>query len=250
MLRRIGGSEPLWLHVKPLSMEFIHAIDLRNWFPCYNLALSGRLISPNALALLDKGVGEIHRLIDDTPLEDLALGLHPPSAVTPRATGEIIRAGILRQGMKIANGFNEVELMSEKTKQDALRCSDVELTFERIRREVAPNAVSRLSCLYLAERSEDGEAMLRTMLGEDIYILRVRLVFNLRLTKVDASWFDGFFDSNDVEDVHRYWQGLEKSGGKRWEYLFDGVLEVEDPVQIEFVRKHGAKLVSAARRSV
>jgi hypothetical protein len=101
-------------------MEFIHAIDLGNWFPCHNLALSGRLMSPNALALLDKGVGEIHQFIDATPLEDLSLGLHPQSAVTPRAAGEIVRAGILRQGMRIANGFNEVELMSDETKQDAL----------------------------------------------------------------------------------------------------------------------------------
>lgn len=231
-------------------MEFIHAIDLRDWYPCHNLALSGRLISPNALALLDKGVGEIHRSIDDTPLEDLAMGLHPPSAVTPRAAGEVIRGGILRQGLKIANGFNEVELMSEETRLHALRSSDVELTFERIRREVAPNAVSRLSCLYLAERSADGEAMLRGMLGRNIYILQVRPIVTLRLTKADAAWFDGFFDSNDVEDVRRYWNSLPKPDGEDWEYLFDGVLKVENPAQIEYVRKHGSTLASAARKPI
>lgn len=229
-------------------MEFIHAIDLGNWFPCHNLALSGRLMSPNALALLDKGIGEIHRSIDDTSLEDLALGFHPPSAVTPRAAGEIVRAGILRQGMKIANGFNEVELMSDETKQDALRSSDVELAFERVRREVAPGAVSRLSCLYLAERSAQGEAMLRAMLGRNVYILRVRPTFTLRLTKVNVAWFDGFFHSNDIEDARRYWQGVGKPSSDNWEYLFDGVLEVEDPVQIEYVREYGASLASAARR--
>lgn len=205
-------------------------------------------MSPNALALLDKGVGEVHQFIDHTPIDDLAMGLHPPSAVTPRAAGEIVRAGILRQGMKIANGFNEVELMSEETKQDALRSSDVELTFEEIRRESAPSAVSRFSCLYLAERSAEGEAMLRAMLGRNVYILRVRLMLTLRLTKADAAWFDGCFHSNDIEDARRYWQGLEKPGGKNWEYLFDGVLEVEDPAQIEYVRKHGANLASAVRR--
>lgn len=229
-------------------MEFIHAIDLWNWFPCHNLALSGRLMSPNALAALDSGVGEIHQFIDDVPIEDLAAGLHPPSAVTPRAVGEIVRAGILRQGMELANGFNEVELMSDKTKQDALRSSDVELVFERVRREVMPSAVSRLSCLYLAERSEEGEAMLRTMLGRNVYILRVRPMLTLRITKVDAAWFDGFFDSNDIEDARRYWRGIERMPGNgKWEYLFDGVLEVEDPAQIEYVRKHGASMASAAR---
>lgn len=228
-------------------MEFIHAIDLRNWFPCHNLALSGRLTSPNALAVLDRGVGEIHQFIDNTPIEDLAAGLHPPSAVTPRAVGEMVRAGILREGIAIANGFNEVELMSDETKQYALRSSDVELAFEKVRREVMPSAVSRLSCLYLAERSAEGEAMLRAMLGRNVYILRVRPTLTLRITKVDAAWFDGFFESNDIEDVRRYWQGIEKPGFGNWEYLFDGVLEVEDPAQIEHVRKHGA-LASAARR--
>lgn len=228
-------------------MEFIHAIDLGNWFPCHNLRLSGRLMSPNALALVDKGVGEIHQFIDDAPLKGLAMGFHPPSAVTPRAAGEVVRAGILRQGLKIANGFNEVELMSEETKRDSLRSSDVELSFEQMRREVAPSAVSRLSCLYLAERSAAGEAMLRAMLGRDVYILRVRPVLTLRITKADAAWFDGFFETNDVDDARRYWNGLEKPGGKRWEYLFDGVLEVEDFEQIEYVRKHGASLASVAR---
>lgn len=207
-------------------------------------------MSPNALALVDKGIADVHQFIDDVPLEELAMGFHPQTVVTPRAAGEIVRAGILRQGMKIANGFNEVELMSEETKQDALRCSDVELTFERIRRKVAPSAVSRFSCLYLAERSVQGEAMLRAMLGRNSYILLVRPTLTLSLTQADAAWFDGFFDSGDIEDIQRYWQGLEKPGGKKWEYLFDGVLEVEDPMQIEYIRRHGANLASAARRAI
>ena len=92
--------------------------------------------------------------------------------------------------------------------------------------------------------------MLRAMLGQNVYILRVRPILTLRLTKVDAAWFDGFFDLNDIEDARRYWQGVGKPDGDSWEYLFDGVLEVEDPVQIEYVRKHGASLASAARRVV
>ncbi len=84
--------------------------------------------------------------------------------------------------------------------------------------------------------------MLRAMLGPNVYVLRVRPTLTLRLTRVDAAWFDGFFDSNDIEDVRRYWQGQEKPDGQNWEYLFDGVLEVEDPTQLEYVRKHGANL--------
>ncbi|CAM5409658.1 hypothetical protein AFAE65S_02295 [Alcaligenes phenolicus] len=224
-------------------MEFIHAIDLKNWFPCHQLAFNGWLASPNALAALDKGIGETHKFIDDIPIEDLVAGSLPPSAVTPRAVGEIMRAGILRRGMRLANGFNEVEHMSDKTKQDAFRSSDVELDFERVRREVMPNAVSRLSCLYLAERSEEGEALLQAMLRRDVYILRVRPILTLKITKADSAWFDGFFVSNNIEDARQYWLGIERVPGKgKWEYLFDGVLEVEELAQIEYVRKHGASM--------
>lgn len=201
-------------------------------------------MSPNAMAVADAGIKEVHRRIDDTSIEELARGLHPPSAVTPRAAGQIVRAGILRQGLQIANGFNEIELMSEDTRRAILHESDVELTFERVRREVAPNAVSRLSCLYLAERSADGEAMLRKMLGEKVYILKVRLSFSLRLTRVDSAWFDGFFDptTSTLDDIRMYWQGAEKPGGARWEYLFDGELEIDNQAQIDHVRKYGARI--------
>lgn len=90
--------------------------------------------------------------------------------------------------------------------------------------------------------------MLRAMLGRNVYILLVRPMLTLRITKADAAWFDGFFESNDIEDARRYWQGIEKTGNGNWEHLFDGVLEVEDPAQIEYVRKHGASMASAARR--
>lgn len=228
-------------------MQFIHAIDLRNWFPCYNLALNGRLCSPNALALIDEGVREQHQSIAETPIEDLAQGLHPPTAATPRAISDVIRAGILRSGQQIVNGYDQEEIMSEETRHDALRCSDVELLFEEVRREVAPNSPSRLSCLYLADCTEEGEIMLRNMLGCNVYVLQVRPVQTLGLVKVDSAWFDGYFESQDIEYARNYWRGLEKPEGGKWEYLFDGIIEVEDSEQIEYIRKNGAHLALMAK---
>jgi hypothetical protein len=223
-------------------MQFIHAIDLQNWYPCHNLVLSGCLHSPNALAFIDQGIGEQHQPIDNTPVEDLAQGLYPPSVITPRAMGEVVRAGILRNGQQIANGFNEVELISEETKRAALHCSDVELLFETVRRQVAPASPSRLSCLYLAERADVGEQMLRNMLGQNVYILRVVPLVSLQLARVDSAWFDDFFESRDPENVRKYWLGQQMGEVGRWEYLFDGVIKAEDPEQIEHIRKHGARL--------
>jgi len=222
--------------------QFIHAIDLRNWHACHNLSLNGCLHTPNALALVDPGIGEQHQLIDNISIEELAQGFHPSTVVAPRAIGEVIRAGILRNSMQIANGFNEVEIISEETKRNALDCSDVELSFESARRKIAPTAPSRLSCLYLAERTEAGEQMLGEMLGASIFILHVELLMTLRIQKVDSAWFDDFFVSRNPENAIKYWQGQEMHQGGRWEYLFDGTVKVEDTMQIEYIRKHGARL--------
>lgn len=222
-------------------MQFIHGIDLQDWHPCHNLLVSGFLCTPNAMAHIDCGVAEQHQFIDNTSIEDLAQGLHPPTVVAPRAIGEVIRAGILRRGQKIANGFNEIEQISEETVQDALYCSDVELFFETERRKFASASPSRLSCLYLAERTEMGEKMLRRMLGDKVYILRVSLSLSLRVAKVDSAWFDDFFISRDPENARKYWLGQQMGSEGHWEYLFDGIIKVEDEVQIEHIRKNGAR---------
>ena len=223
-------------------MQFIHGIDLGNWHPCHNLLLNGCLYTPNAMALVDSGIAEQHHPIDTTTIEDLAQGLHPPTVIAPRAIGEVIRAGILRRGQQIANGFNEVEQMSDETQQAALDCSDVELFFEAERRKFSPASPSRLSCLYLAERTESGEQMLRHMLGRNIYTLRVRLTLPLRIARVDSAWFDDFFISRNPENARKYWLGQQMDEGGHWEYLYDGIIKVEDEAQIEHIRKHGARL--------
>jgi len=82
-------------------MQLIHGIDLRNWHPCHNLLLNGCLCTPNAMALIDSGIAEQHQPIDNTPIEDLAKGMHPPTVIAPRAIGEVIRAGILRRGKRL-----------------------------------------------------------------------------------------------------------------------------------------------------
>ena len=143
-------------------MQFIHGIDLQNAYPCHNLALSGRLASPNALALLDAGVGQMHSPIEYTTITGLEQGRPRTGALSPRAVNEVIRAGILRQGQMIANGLGELELMSEPTRQFAIQCSDAEIAFEKARRQVPPHAVSRLNCLYLAERTDVDPPMRRS----------------------------------------------------------------------------------------
>lgn len=224
-------------------MEFIHAVDPKDWYVCHNLLVDGgRLRSPNAIALVDAGIRNAHTPVETCSLDQLAFGRTMGGVVSPRAAGEVIRAGILRGGAAIFDGRMEQELISESTKVDAVRCSDVELIFEGVRREVAPNAASRLSCLYLAERTDAGERMLHTIFGAGVYILNVKVELCLSLTRVDMAWFDSYFHTSDRGDARSYWLGHEMPGGAMWEYLLDGVLQVEDPSRLAYLQAHGAKV--------
>jgi hypothetical protein len=44
------------MSISPYPGDFIHGIDLNNWYPCHNLALDGRLYSPDFAALRDPGL--------------------------------------------------------------------------------------------------------------------------------------------------------------------------------------------------
>lgn len=220
-------------------MDFIHAIDLNNFITCHNLKLNGCLSTPNLLALADKGVGEMHQSIDKTSIEQLSRGYIKPGAVTPRAIGEVVRGGILRSGQDILNGFDQVEQMSKETRRDAIACSDAELFFESVRREVAPDSPSRLSCLFLAERTDSGLKMLQSMFGKDRYILNVEIIIQLKMSRVDSAWFDDYFHSKNEDNAVNYWLGKQMNDEECWEYLFDGAFKVADQEQLEYIKTHG-----------
>ena len=224
-------------------MQFIHGIDPKDFFPCHNLALCGKLSSPNAAALLDPGLRYAHSPIQSSAITDLRHG-HPQTGVlSPRAAGEVVRGGILRASQKIMNGLGEVELMADATRDFAIRCSDAEIVFEEARRTVAPHATSRLSCLYLAERTDDGHQMLRAMLGANCYILDVRILLELSRTRADSAWFDAYVNQPDDELARNYWLGEQfHHAGGNWEYLLEGVIEVEAAAQLSHIRRYGAKV--------
>ncbi|CAG0986242.1 hypothetical protein ANRL4_02189 [Anaerolineae bacterium] len=139
----------------------------------------------------------------------------------------------------MVNGYGEEVLVSDETRQFLLKSSEVELEFERVRRLVSPNSVSRLSCIWLAERTPEGEQHIKDMLGHDVYILNVRITTALNLSRVDTAWFDQYWHEDKSEYIERYWSGQPQSGTPKWEYLLDGEIQVEDQQQLEFVKRNG-----------
>lgn len=151
-------------------MKYVHAIDLDNPHPCWNLRVSGgRLQTPNFIARIDVGIAETHRPIGNISLEELRTIGPQGSVVTPRTGHVLMKAAMLRNHASHLDGYGREVLVSPETRNELLRLADQELEFERVRRAVGGNLVSRISCLWLAERNEHGISHVRSMLGNHVY---------------------------------------------------------------------------------
>lgn len=139
------------------SMKYVHAIDLGNPHPCWNLRVSGgRLQTPNFIARIDSGIAETHRHIGNISLEELRTVGPQGNVVTPRTGHVLMKAAMLRNHVSHLDGYGQEVLVSPETRNELLRLADQELEFERVRRVAGGNLVSRISCLWLAERNEQG----------------------------------------------------------------------------------------------
>ena len=227
--------------VQPFPGRVIHGLSLGDWYPCWNLSLSGRLWSPDLLAQCDPGIAASHVSLRDVPIDQLRIVGTPQGVPTPRATWYVWAAAWIRRGGHVGIGMDRPKWTTPDEASRLLRIGDMELEFERVRRSVAPTAASRLASLYVAEDSEIGRAHVRQMLGADVMILQVSIPLAIRVTRVDTAWFDLYAAEGKEEHIIHYWSGhpLDESC-PTWEYLVEGAVEAVDPEELEFVRARGA----------
>lgn len=140
-------------------MQFIHAIDLDNPHPCWNLRISGRLQTPNCMAAIDRGIAETYRPIGSISIDELRETGPYGNVVTPRTGHVLIKAAALRNHNSYLDGYGREVLVSTDSRTEILKLADQELEFERVRRIVNNSHVSRIACLWLAERSDQGRPM-------------------------------------------------------------------------------------------
>ncbi len=219
--------------------EFIHALDARNWLPCYNLKLNPILMSPDFMARSDRGMSEVHQSLRDAPIECLESGPFPIGTVTPRSGNIVLPGTIVRRGDKIGIGVENTKWIPDATQKEIMRRADIEITFEKMRREIAPDAASRLSCLWLAEDTPDGNTHLKEMFGDNapIRIMKVRIPQYLRVTRTDTACFDRYLSCEEQtpQVIENYWKGVSLSeNNPKWEFLVEGVIEF-DPEQVHEV---------------
>lgn len=223
----------------PYLGTFLHGIDLNNPHVCWNVSLAEALWSPDFIALTEGWPATSHVSFRETPLDTLRDSAHEVvGTTTPRGSMAVYMAWMLRQGFTLST---DGKALDDRQKERILRIADVELDFERVRREMAPNAPSRLSSLYLADDTSRGEAHIRDMLrGARLLVTRVEVPIALRAGRYDTEWIDAYAQRRDEDLIHRYWAG-DSHQGKTWEHLVEGYIRFVDAADLELLRQEGAR---------
>lgn len=204
---------------------YIHAIDLKDFFPCYNIRISGRLTTPDFIEQMgSEGLGKGYVGVSGVSVDDLIAGHIGNGCITPRAGYVVLQAGLIRDDAKAFDGYGNEILYSEEGRELIIKKADAEIEFERMRREFYPGCVSRLSCLYIADYSDTGLSLIKEMFGAGITPLTAEIEHSINLTKVNVSWFDEYHQNPSVDLIHNYWSGENYEGNDHWEYLLNGSL--------------------------
>jgi hypothetical protein len=220
--------------------QYVHGINIVEFGPAWNVALAGRLWSPDFLAVIDPGLREVSTSIHDATIDFLREHGSLPGAMTPHAGQYIAAAAYIRRGGIVGIGHPEPKWFSREKLDYIVRRGDVELAFEERRRRRTPQYASRLNCLYVADDSEAGRQHVLSMLIGDIHVLRVTIPMALRpVHRADTKWYDLYFRERREEYIDRYWAGEpHDSASPTWEYLVDGMIEVH-PEDVAHIRKLG-----------
>lgn len=230
--------------------HYSHGINIRDWYPCWNLALDGCLRSPDFAAHCDPGLAAVHTSIRDIPIKSLRKFGTSHGVLSPRASWYVWAAAVVRNRGHIEIGLHNPTQLSRDDLERIVRIGDIELEFEAFRRDINPDAPSRLSSLYAADDTSLGHAHIRQMLGPQALILRVSIPAALRVTKVDTAWFDRYVDNPNPEFIRQYWRSVPSfQDCTTWEYLIDGMIQVDDPDGLAYIRKHGAHLALVPQNS-
>jgi hypothetical protein len=189
--------------------------------------------TPDYCARRDVGIRAKHHSMRDIGIRELMFHAHNyPGIPTPGAGTAIYMGLILRAGLPLCIGAIKPKPLPSHLIDYVLWKSEVELRFEEIRRQIAPNAVSRLNCLYLADDIEVIKCI--SQFDPKDPIIKVRIRENSLVTKVDMNLFNDFCNSYKQGDkaycekyAKSYWKyDPYKSGNCRWEYLIDGIIDV------------------------
>lgn len=220
---------------KSIPGSFYHGIILNSnygWYAAINISDSKMLHTPNYIAYWDHNFAASHKSVRDVNTKELNDGDEVTGGFTPTYLHYVYAANCIRYGLTLKIGSNKLNKIQEK---DIIDRNKVEMKFELERRRIAPNAPSRLESLFIA----DNRNVIRRMFNNnpDLIILKVKITEALRFIKVDSAWYDRYWEYKHKKYIKNYWRSKPfKENTDSWEYLVDGLLVVDDPEGLKYIR--------------
>jgi hypothetical protein len=213
--------------------HLIHGLSAEDWMACWNMHLEGTLTSfdfANEVGFKKPGLRCL-------AIEDLRRGSFGEVALAPRMQC-LWQPAIIRSGGWIGEGVPPYPTRKASAREckRVVRQADFELRMEEVRRDIAPDAPSRIGCIYLAEDSVAGRTMVSRLKGHDAFLMQVRVRHGLRLARADSQWLDGQVQEREIAG---YWRGEPRNDTPAWEYLLDGVIECTDEKELERLKQWG-----------
>jgi hypothetical protein len=191
---------------------------------CFNLALNGQLTSSDCSGEM-MGANASHRSIESLSLEEIKDGKFQ-GVLSPSAT-VVLAAALARRNITLYN------IDHPYNADHCQHRAAIEIEFEKIRRQVAPLAVSRLNCIWVAENSEAGRDMVRKMfLNRDIHLLDAAIYRYRRIFRADSTHYDNYGRQPHQAHAMDYW-AQTASKIPKWEYLVDGTIQATDRNQVD-----------------
>lgn len=201
--------------------SYIYFVNLEDFLVSHNFAVTNTISSPSITHISTHNTEHpIYSVTLDKLLMDLDL---IKGFINPRIS-KVLLSCMHNNGLKIGIGVENTKFYTDQEVEKINDLANLEIEFERIRRQIAPKAPSRLICLYLAEDSHDGRTMLKNMFyyRTDFKIVEVEILCNLKFHKADTKWIDDYLASKSLKAIENYWKGIHYDSRPQYEYLLDG----------------------------
>jgi hypothetical protein len=214
--------------------QFIYFVNFDDFLVCHNFGFTNHVTSSSIAH--QETYKEEHPIYTIDP-ERLISDINSiQTFLTPRLTC-ILLACWHKKGLKIGVGQINTKYYTQEQVEKILKIAELEIEFEKVRRQVNVNLPSRLICIFLAEDSIEGRVMLQNMFfnRKNFCIVSVEIVHALRFHRADSKWVDIYEKTGDKIAIQNYWNGINSDSRPQFEYLLDGQIRLTDPIDKECI---------------
>lgn len=200
--------------------KYLHCIDLSDKLKCLNLCSTGTISSLLTVQLF----------INDKKPNPMSVDIEKLKNCTANEINGLSSARIFFVYQRTILNTYKRPLTAEEER--LVKIGNLEIEFERARREYNYAAPSRLSCIYLVEDNIDGKIVLSDMFKgafNNPMIIEVSLLNKMEIMRFDHNWIDLYYKDPQEKHLKSYWSSEMYNDKKpSWEYLLEGTIQMTD----------------------